>query len=68
MKATKEIPKPLPQRIMANIYTYIRMHISNLASVLLWLADPEHCFSLKFSEAAFLHFQAALWGWQGQDK
>lgn len=44
------------------------MHISNLASVLLWLADPEHCFSLKFSEAAFPHFQAALWGWQGQDK
>lgn len=61
MKATKQIPKPLPQRIIADTYTYICMHIFNLASVLLWLADPEH--SLKFSEAVFRHFQAALWRW-----
>lgn len=68
MKAIKKIPKPLPQRIIANIYTNICMHTFNLASVLPWLADPEHCFNLQFSGAAFPHFQAAWWGWQGQDK
>lgn len=68
MKATEQIPKPLPQRIIANIYTYICVHIFSLASVRLRLADPENYFSLKFSEAMFSHFQAALWGLKGQDK
>lgn len=50
------------------IYAQKYVHIFNLTSLFLWLADPEHCFSLKCSEAKFPHFQAALWGQQGQEK